>query len=309
MAPEAASTPSNAPTLRIGTRGSALALAQTRMVAAMIERTTGMSCELVTVRTEGDDLSIPLSAPPRPGAFAARLRDVLAEGAVDLAVHSFKDLPFAPAEGLRIVAVPPRAAARDALVSASGQGLDALPRGATVGTSSPRRAAALTRRRPDLQIVPIRGNVDTRLRKVRTGVVDAAVIAAAGLDRLGLGEQITELIDPNVLVPAPAQGALAVEMRADHPHADAVAELDDPGSRLRVVAERRVLAVVQATCTTAIGAYCQFSGSSLNLIADLTDHLDVEHAHVELCGALGRDHLLSASMLGEQAAKRLLGRA
>lgn len=296
-------------TLLIGTRGSALAVAQSQMVAAMIERSTGLTTELVTVRTEGDDLSIPLSAPPRPGAFAARLRDVLLAGEVDVAVHSFKDLPFAPADGLRVVAIPSRAAARDALVSRSGARLDELPDGASVGTSSPRRAAALQRHRPDLHIVAIRGNVDTRVRKVRSGQVDAAVLAAAGLNRLGRGAEITELIDPSVLVPAPAQGALAVEMRAEHPWAQAVARLDDADSRLRVAAERQVLTGVQATCTTAIGAYCQFAGSSLSLIADLTDHLDVEHAHVEMRAALGTDRLADASRLGSLVAAKLLGRA
>ncbi len=298
----------NGKRLLIGTRGSELAMAQSQMVAAMIERSTGLSTELVRVRTEGDDLRIPLSAPPRPGAFAARLRDVLLAGEVDVAVHSFKDLPFAPMDDLRVVAIPPRAAARDALVSRSGLRLDELPAGASVGTSSPRRAAALQRHRPELDIVAIRGNVDTRVRKVHSGQVDAAVLAAAGLNRLGRGAEITELIDPTVLVPAPAQGALAVEMRTDHPLAPAVAELDDPDSRLRVVAERQVLSGVQATCTTAIGAYCQFSGSSLSIIADLSDHLDVEHAHVEIRAALGPDRMRDASRLGARVAAKLLGR-
>lgn len=296
-------------TLLIGTRGSALAMAQSRMVAAMIERSTGLSVQLVSVRTEGDDLSIPLSAPPRPGAFAARLRDVLLDGGVDVAVHSFKDLPFAPVDGLRVVAIPPREAARDALVSRSGAGLDALAPRARVGTSSPRRAAALARHRPDLRVVPIRGNVDTRVQKVRDGVVDAAVLAAAGLRRLGRGEDISELIDPTVLVPAPAQGALAIEMRVDHPQAQAVGLLDDPDARLRVIAERQVLTKVQATCTTAVGAYCQFVGAGLGLIADLTDHLGVEHAHVELRTALGADRVADATRLGERAGAELLGRA
>ncbi|SER88708.1 hydroxymethylbilane synthase [Propionibacterium cyclohexanicum] len=296
-------------TLLIGTRASALAMAQSGLVAAMIEKATGLATELVSVRTEGDDVRIPLSSPPRPGAFAARLRDVLVAGEVDVAVHSFKDLPFAPVEGLSVVAIPPRAVARDALVSRAGIGLDALAEGSRVGTSSPRRAAALTRRRPDLRIVPIRGNVDTRVRKVRDGVVDAAVLAAAGLNRLGRGAEITELIDPAVLVPAPAQGALAVEMRCDHPWAAAVAHLDDPDSRLRVVAERQVLSGVQATCTTAIGAYCQFTGSSLGLIAELSDHRGVEHAHVELRTTLGDDRLGDATRLGERVAAKLMGRA
>jgi hydroxymethylbilane synthase len=266
--------------LKIGTRGSRLARAQSATTAAMIEQVTGLSCELVIVRTDGDDLSIPLSAPPRPGAFAARLRDVLLAGEVDIAVHSFKDLPFAPTEGLQIVAVPARAHALDALVSRDNVGLDDLPRGARVGTSSPRRATALLRHRGDLEIVPIRGNVDTRVRKVREGDVDAAILAAAGLERVGLGDEITELIPATTIVPAPAQGALAVEMRADDPLAPVVAAIDDHLSRIRVAAERQVLTGVQATCTTAIGAHSVLSGDSLTLVADLTDHMGIAHAHV-----------------------------
>ena len=277
--------------LRIGTRGSELAVSQTLAVAERIEGLTGAETELVRVRTEGDDLSIPLSAPPRPGAFAARLRDVLSDGGVDVAVHSFKDLPFAPAPGLRVVAVPERAAAQDALVSRDGSGLAALPTGARVGTSSPRRASALLRARPDLRIVPIRGNVGTRVRKVRTGEVDAAVLAAAGLERIGRSDEIAELIDPRIIVPAPAQGALAVEMRADHPMAAAVGLVDDPGTRLRVAAERQVLTGVRATCTTAVGAYCELVGSGLRLVADLTDHRGVDPAHVEIDAELGEDAL------------------
>lgn len=292
--------------LRIGTRGSALAVAQTRTVAALVEGAAGVGTELVRVRTEGDDLSIPLSAPPRPGAFAARLRDVLAAGEVDIAVHSFKDLPFAPQPGLRIVAVPRRVSAHDALVSRGGQTLAGLPAGASVGTSSPRRAAALLRARPDLRIVPIRGNVDTRVRKVRTGEVDAAVLAAAGLERIGRADDIAELIDPAVIVPAPAQGALAVEMRADHPMAAAVGLIDDPDSRLRVAAERQVLTGVQATCTTAIGAYSTLAGGTLHLVADLTDHRGVDHARVELTTELGEDPLAAARALGARAATALL---
>ncbi|MBE6476845.1 MAG: hydroxymethylbilane synthase [Propionibacteriaceae bacterium] len=295
--------------LRIGTRGSRLAVAQTLTVAEMIEDATGGVAELVRVRTEGDDLSIPLSAPPRPGAFAARLRDVLSAGDVDVAVHSFKDLPFAPEPGLRVVAVPRRASAHDALVSRDRLGLAELPAGARVGTSSPRRAAALLRARPDLEIVPIRGNVDTRVRKVRTGEVDAAVLAAAGLQRIDRGEEITAPIDPAVIVPAPAQGALAVEMRADHPMADAVGAIDDADTRLRVTAERQVLTGVQATCTTAVGAHSELDGRTLRLVADLSGHLGVDYARVEVSTELGDDPLADAVALGRRAASELLAGA
>lgn len=196
--------------LRLGTRGSLLARTQSQLVADSITAATGRAVELVIVRTEGDDVSIPLDAPSRPGAFAAALRDALLDDRVDLAVHSFKDLPSAPLPGLSVAAIPPRADPRDALCSRDGLSLDALPRGARVGTSSPRRVAGLLRARSDLQIVPIRGNVDTRLRKVRDGDVDAVVLAAAGLQRLGREAAVTEFIDAGIVLPAPAQGALAV---------------------------------------------------------------------------------------------------
>lgn len=295
--------------LTIGTRGSQLARTQSAMVGELITQATGLSTELVIVRTEGDDLSIPLSAPPRPGAFAARLRDELSAGAVELAVHSFKDLPFAPEPGLSIVAVPARATASDALVSRDGKGLDDLPHGAKIGTSSPRRGLSLLRYRPDLEIVPIRGNVDTRVRKVREGQVDAAILAAAGLERLGRGDEITELIDPHIIVPAPAQGALAVEMRSGHPQAEVLSVLNDTETRVRISAERQVLTGINATCTTAIGAYSWFDGSRLVMIADLHDHLGVDHAHIEASTQLGSDPRADAIALGGEVAERLLGRS
>lgn len=295
--------------LKIGTRGSRLARAQSAMTASLIEQITGLPTELVIVHTEGDDLSVPLSAPSRPGAFVARLRDVLLEGGVDIAVHSFKDLPFAPQDGLSVVAVPRRAPAFDALVSRDGLGLAELPAGSKVGTSSPRRATALLRYRDDLEIVPIRGNVDTRIRKVREGRVDAAVLAAAGLERLGLRNEITELIDPKVIVPAPAQGALAVEMRSDDPQAGVVAGINDTQTRTQVAAERQVLAGVQATCTTAIGAHSTLQGYSLTLTADLTDHMGIAHAHVSrTIGLRQGDPVADARELGNDVAEQLLER-
>ncbi|MCL2464455.1 MAG: hydroxymethylbilane synthase [Micrococcales bacterium] len=293
--------------LRLGTRGSPLARAQSGTAGALIAEATGLAVNLVTVRTEGDDLAIPLSAPSRPGAFVARLRDVLLAGEVDIAVHSFKDLPFLPTDGLSVVAIPTRADAFDALVSRDGLTLDRLAPGARVGTSSPRRAVALRRRRSDLTIVPIRGNVDTRVRAVAQGQVDAVVLAAAGLVRLGRGAEIVEPIGVDVLVPAPAQGALAIEMRADHSLAAAVARLDDADTRVRVTAERQVLAGVQATCTTAVGAYAELAGDTLTLIADLADHRGVDYARVTRGVTLGTDRLADARRLGASVAAELLG--
>lgn len=266
--------------LRLGSRGSLLARTQSQQVADAVTATTGREVELVIIKAEGDDLSIPLSAPPRPGAFVATLRDALLAGQVDLVVHSFKDLPSAPLPGLVVAAIPDRADPRDALCARDGLRLDDLPSRAKVGTSSPRRAAGLLRRRPDLQIVPIRGNVDTRLRKVTDGEVDAAVLAAAGLLRLGRQAAVTEWLDPLTFLPAPAQGALAVETRTGSLAAD-LAALNDAPTRLAVTAERAVLAGIEAACTTAVGALANWlSPTELELVAELTDHRHVGYARV-----------------------------
>lgn len=266
--------------LRLGSRGSLLARTQSQQVADAVTATTGREVELVIIKAEGDDLSIPLSAPPRPGAFVATLRDALLAGQVDLVVHSFKDLPSAPPPGLVVAAIPDRADPRDALCARDGLRLDDLPSRAKVGTSSPRRAAGLLRRRPDLQIVPIRGNVDTRLRKVTDGEVDAAVLAAAGLLRLGRQAAVTEWLDPLTFLPAPAQGALAVETRTGSLAAD-LAALNDAPTRLAVTAERAVLAGIEAACTTAVGALANWlSPTELELVAELTDHRHVGYARV-----------------------------
>lgn len=307
---QTAASSSSGRVLRIGTRGSQLARTQSALAAKLIEQATGLPTELVVVRTEGDDLSIPLDAPSRPGAFVARLRDVLLAGDVDIAVHSFKDLPFAPMPGLAIAAVPKRACALDALVSRDGLGLAQLAQGARIGTSSPRRAKALLRYRNDFEIVPIRGNVDSRVRKVHDGLVDAAILAAAGLERLGRADEITELIPAQVIVPAPAQGALAIEMRLDDPIFTKVVTIDHLASRIEVAAEREVLGGVQATCTTAVGAYSQLSDSTLSLLGDLSDHLGIEHARVTDTIQLSRvDQLDAARGLGRLVAQQLLGQA
>jgi len=263
--------------LRLGTRGSVLARTQSSSVAAALASAIGRRVDLVVIRAEGDDVTIPLDAPPRPGAFVATLRDALGAGEVDLVVHSFKDLPSMPLAGLVVAAIPARADARDALCARDGLTLAGLPRGARIGTSSPRRAAALRRVRPDVKIVPVRGNVDTRLRKVADGQVDAVVLAGAGLQRLGRADAITEWLDPAVCVPAPAQGALAVECRVGTLES-VLASLDDNATRLAVTAERAVLAGVEAACTTAVGAHAVWQGAGeLRLLAEVTDHRGVEH--------------------------------
>ncbi|MFP4150164.1 MAG: hydroxymethylbilane synthase, partial [Nitriliruptoraceae bacterium] len=231
--------------LRIGTRGSQLATTQSGTVAAALEA-HGCAAELVTVRTFGDEHRGSLAAMPQQGVFVSALREALLAGEVDVAVHSMKDLPSAPAEGIVLAAAPAREDPRDALVTADGRGLDALLAGARIGTGSPRRQARVRALRPDLEVVDLRGNVDSRLARVDGGDLDAVVLAVAGLTRLGRAERIAERLDPARMLPAPAQGALAVECRADDTATVALlAELDDPVTRLTILAERAVLAGVQ----------------------------------------------------------------
>ncbi len=241
--------------LRLGTRASALATAQSGQVAAALSAAAGVAVELVPVTTHGDTSTASLAQIGGTGVFVSALRDALLDGRVDLAVHSLKDLPTAPAERLALAAVPPREDPRDALVARDGLTLLGLPPGARVGTGSPRRAAQLRALGRDLDVVDVRGNVDTRLGRVAPGDLDAVVLAAAGLARLGRTAVVTELIDPDQMLPAPGQGALAVEVRADR--ADllaALAPLDDPGTRAAVTAERAVLAGLEAGCSAPVGA-------------------------------------------------------
>lgn len=229
--------------MRIGTRGSALAVAQT---TAAVTRLPGV--EIVTVSTEGDRSTTPLSELGGTGVFATALREALLAGEVDAVVHSLKDLPTAPHPGLSIGAVPQRVDARDALCAADGLTLGALPEGARVGTGSPRRRAQLRSRRPDLEVLDIRGNVDTRLGRVGHDL-DAVVLAVAGLTRLGRAEAITETLEWPT---APGQGALAIEVRAGEERL--VSTLEHRHSRLTTTAERRVLALLEAGCAAPLGA-------------------------------------------------------
>ena len=247
---------SGATVLRLGTRRSRLATTQSGWVADLL-RGLGHRVEFVEIATEGDVNSAPLTQIGGTGVFASALRAALRDGRVDLAVHSLKDLPVAPEPGLVIAAVPRREDPRDALCAREGLTLAELPAGARVGTGSPRRAAQLAARRPDLEIVEIRGNVETRLGRVGADL-DAVVLAYAGLRRLGLQDRVSEVLDTARMLPAAGQGALAVECRADR--ADLVAtlaRLDDPPTRLAVEAERALLARLEAGCTAPIGALAQ----------------------------------------------------
>ncbi|WP_225734782.1 hydroxymethylbilane synthase [Pseudoclavibacter endophyticus] len=257
--------------IRIGTRGSALAVAQTSTVADRLGDLAGRDTELVRVTTHGDVSRASLSSLGGTGVFAAELRSTLLEGGCDVAVHSLKDLPTAPAGGLEIAAYPPREDARDALCSAgggAGSRLSELPAGAKVGTGSPRRAAQLRVRRPDLDVRDIRGNIETRLRFVTDGELDAVVLACAGLDRLGLAGVITERFELDEWPTAPGQGCLAVEVRAGEAIAG-VADLDDPATRAAVTAERLVLAALEAGCAAPVGATARLANGELRCSASV----------------------------------------
>lgn len=251
----------------VGTRASALARRQTELVVAALQAAwPGLSVLIREFSTSGDrDTSRPLPEIGGRGLFTADLAHALSGGEITVAVHSLKDLPipacYEPADGqpmLCIGAVPPREDARDALVSRHGVGLAALPSRPRVGTSSPRRAAQLLAVRPDAQIVPLRGNVDTRLRKAMTEEYDAIVLAAAGLARLGLADRVTEYLPFDVMLPAPGQGALAVQCRSDDRLArDLIAPLHDPAAEAAVTAERAFLAAVGGGCCAPVGAYAE----------------------------------------------------
>ena len=251
--------------IRIGTRGSMLALAQTEWFARRLSE-AGHEVELVRIVTEGDVR--PLDTEPGEGIFVAAIARALARGEIDAAVHSAKDVPLEEPDDLVIAAYPARADARDALVTRKGgSSLDRLPAGATVGTDSPRRAGFLRAARSDLRIVPLHGNVDTRLRRLDEGQVDAIVIAAAGLDRLGRGGRIDQCLDATLVPPAPAQGALAVQTRRDGGEVmREVALYDVPDVRLAVEAERQVLHATGGTCRAPVGALATLDGDELSMV-------------------------------------------
>ncbi|PWU43105.1 hydroxymethylbilane synthase [Micromonospora globispora] len=243
--------------LRLGTRGSALAMAQSGQIAEALTAATGREVELVEVVTAGDRSSAPVHR-LGVGVFVSALRDALVARQIDFAVHSYKDLPTADAPGLHIAAVPARQDPRDALVATNGRTLAELAPGAKVGTGALRRIAQLHALGMQLEVTPIRGNVDTRLGRVLgpDADLDAVVLARAGLARLGRADVITETLDPMLMLPAPAQGALAVECRIDDPDlVELLAVLDHAPSRAAVTAERALLATLEAGCTAPVAAY------------------------------------------------------
>ncbi len=289
--------------LRIGTRPSALAVAQSTQIAERL-RAAGHPCELVEVATPGDRSSAPV-VELGVGVFVSALRDALVAGEVDIAVHSYKDLPTAPDPRLSLAAVPQREDPRDALVARDGLVLGELPNGSRVGTGSPRRKAQLDALGLGLDVVAIRGNVDTRLRRVATGELDAVVVAAAGLRRLGRIAEATELLDPVQMLPAPAQGALAIECRADDGALAVMlaAVLNDEYTRAAVTAERAVLAGLEAGCTAPIAALA-------DVVSDLTDDgAVVDRVSLRAVVGTADGALLRASATGDMDVAEKLGAA
>ncbi|WP_433340976.1 hydroxymethylbilane synthase [Streptomyces sp. CA-253872] len=253
--------------LRLGTRRSKLALAQSGLVADAVREATGRPVELVEITTYGDTSREHLARIGGTGVFVTALRDALLRGDVDFAVHSLKDLPTAQPDGLALAAIPQREDPRDALIARDGLTLERLPRGARIGTGSPRRMAQLNAHARahglGIETVPIRGNVDTRINFVRDGELDAVVLAAAGLNRLGRGGEVSEYLAPCTVLPAPGQGALAVECATGHTVdglgiAEALGRLDDPYTRAAVTAERALLAALEAGCSAPVGALADF---------------------------------------------------
>jgi len=290
--------------IRLGTRQSKLALAQSTVVADAL-RDRGHQVELVPIVTHGDTNRAPLEQIGGTGVFVSALRDALLDNRIDVAVHSLKDLPTAPVDGLVLAAVPLREDPRDVLVARDKLTLGELPAGSLIGTGSPRRVAQLEALGLGLELTGIRGNVDTRIGMVADGKLDAVVLARAGMARLGRLDEVTEVLDPIQVLPAPGQGALAIETRPDH--AEIVAVLDDPGTRAAVLAERTLLATLEAGCTAPVGA--------------LAEVVEGEDGHLELWlrAALGTDNgvrRLSANgplddpaTLGRTLAAELLERA
>jgi len=244
-------------TIRLGTRRSALATAQAGMMADQL-RGLGHTVEMVEITTVGDTSTASLSSIGGTGVFAAAIRQALLAGEIDIAVHSLKDLPVAPEPGLLIAAIPIREDARDALVARDGLTLGELPFGSLVGTGSPRRTAQLAALGLGLRVTDIRGNVDTRISLVHNGSCDAVLLARAGLSRLGRLYEVSESLDPLQMLPAPGQGALAIECRDDRPDLiEALTPLDDPDTRACVSAERALLAALEAGCTAPVGALAE----------------------------------------------------
>jgi hydroxymethylbilane synthase len=291
--------------LRVGTRGSPLALAQAGWVARQLGERRGQPAVLVTVATPGDESTAPIERLGTTGVFTTTLREALLRGTVDLVVHSGKDLPTGPVPGLQVAAFPAREDPRDALVWPGGTSLAALPPGARIGTGSPRRAALLRATGRHVEIVPMRGNVDTRLRKLADGKVDALVLAMAGLARLGLLDAAVTPLDPSLFMPPPAQGVLAVECRTgDARTAALLRTLDHAPTRVAAITERGFLAALGAGCSAPVGALAEVAAvrradAAVRLSGLIAAPDGSSVIRAQLTGAAGGE-------LGRRLAQRLL---
>ncbi len=286
--------------LRLGSRRSPMAVAQSGDVARLLTERTGRPVEIVGVTTLGDVSREQLTQIGGTGVFVSALREGLLRREVDFAVHSLKDLPTGAPQGITLAAIPPRDDPRDALVARNGAKLADLPAGARIGTGSPRRAAQLAVLRGDITCVPIRGNAGTRLAKVRDGELDAVVLAYAGLARIGHTDLASEIFEPDSMVPSPGQGALAVECRAEDAELTGLlATIDHQQSRAAVTAERGLLAALEAGCSAPVGAYAAFSGTRLRLDAVVLGEKMIVREH-------GEADAMDAVRLGRELAARML---
>ena len=291
--------------LTVATRGGALAIAQTKIIIAALKKShtdIQIKIKLITTKGDGDRHTI-LWNLKEAGFFTSRLEDALLTGQADFAVHSFKDLPTAQRQGLTIAAVCDRQFAEDCLISASPvQSIEQLPRRAKVGTSSLRRVAQLRHLRPDFEPKPIRGNVQTRLKKLGVGDFDAIILARAGLERLGLGEKISFVFDPAEFVPAPAQGALAVQTRADDIATNKlIASIDDKRARIITFAERKVLTTLKCGCHAPVGAFAEITEGNIKIHAFISDLLGRNFITRQITGPV-----INADTLAEKLANELL---
>ncbi|HEY8652713.1 MAG TPA: hydroxymethylbilane synthase [Dermatophilaceae bacterium] len=295
----------NAISIRLGTRRSTLATTQAGMVADLL-RGLGHAVEMVEITTLGDTSTESLSSIGGTGVFATAIRRALLSGEIDVAVHSLKDLPVAPEPGLRIAAIPVREDPRDALVARDGLTLGELPAGSVVGTGSPRRVAQLTALGLGLRVTDLRGNVDTRISLVHNGSLDAVLLACSGLARLGRLDVVTETIDPLQMLPAPGQGALAIECREDRPDLiEALAPLDDADTRACVTAERALLQALEAGCTAPVGALAEVVESEHGTELSLRAFAGSEDASIDLRRS-GVGSLAEPERLGRDLAAVLL---
>jgi hydroxymethylbilane synthase len=289
--------------LRLGTRRSPMAMTQSRLVAEAVSLLTGREVELVGITSQGDVSSEQLTQIGGTGVFVSALRTALLAGEVDFAVHSLKDLPTGAADGITLAAVPARDDPRDVLVAAGGMKLADLPRGARIGTGSPRRAAQLLLLRADLRPVPVRGNAGTRLGRVESGDLEAVVLGHAGLSRIGRLDAVTQIFEPDEMLPAAGQGALAVECGSSREDLVALlACVDDPPSRAATTAERSLLGALQAGCSAPVGAYA--AGTDVLRLRGLVVAAD---GGMALRGSASGSPA-TAEAIGRRLADELLGR-